>query len=119
MVVPAGSPTIVIDDRMSRSPAAATWSPSAQQGELGGLGIASVMVPAARMMVSAPAPAAQSGHTAASLLALMMASRMEQLPSVTRVSAVVVTTIVLPSAGTGTGTTTPATAAATTTRRRS
>src|SRR5687768_9302710 len=63
--------------------------------------MANVMVPAGRTMVSAAAPAAQSGHVAASLFALMRASRMEQLPSVARISLVVVTVIVFASAGAG------------------
>jgi hypothetical protein len=92
---------MVMDERMSRSPLAACWSESRQQGELVGLGIAKVIVPAGSTIVSAPEPAAQSGHVAASLFALMMASRMEHWPSVTSVSAVVVTTIVAASEGSG------------------
>jgi len=69
-------------------------------------------------MVSAPDPAAQSGHVAASLFALMMASRIEQLPSVTSVSLVVVTVIVLATAGLAAGPASPATAVAATKRRR-
>src|SRR5207247_3100271 len=58
----------------------------------------------------------QSGHVAASLFALMIASRMEQLPFVIRVSAVVLTVIVFARAEAGNAK--PAASAATATRPR-
>src|SRR5690348_322156 len=68
------------------------------------------MVVAGSTIVSSPEPAAQSGQVAASLLALMMASRIEQLPSVTSASMLVVTTIVAADAALAAG---PAIAATT------
>jgi hypothetical protein len=79
--------TIVIEEVMSRSAQAACWSESRQQGDVTGLGIAKVIVPAGSMIVSAPEPAVQSGHVAASSFALMIASRMEHWLSVASVSA--------------------------------
>src|ERR1051326_4234766 len=85
-IVPAAFPLIVSESVMSRSPVAA----SASLRPL----IVSVIVPAGRLITSAPDPAAQSDQVAALLFALMIASRSVQTPLFARESPVPVTVIV-------------------------
>src|SRR5437868_369259 len=87
---------MVTESRMSKSPVTAN---SSKVNELGVFGMLSVIVPAGRLMTSAPEPAAQSGQVAASVLALIMASRMVQMPLLLRVSPKPLTLIVFACAG--------------------
>src|SRR5438105_11677802 len=85
-VVPAALPLIVTESRTSMSPVA-------ERSSLRPL-INNVIVPAGRLITSAPEPAAQSVHVAALLFALMTASRSVQTPLLPRESPVPVTVIV-------------------------
>src|SRR5215472_2179357 len=91
IVVPAGSPFIVTESKMSRSPVAGLSSSKPE------LCIVKVIVPGGRLIISAPDPAAQSLNVATLLLALMIAlRRVQPVPSpLVAESAVLVTVMVL------------------------
>src|SRR5262245_31344949 len=91
IVVPAALPLIVIGLVTSRSPVKERFS---SVNELGEFGIVRLMVPAGRTIVSVPDPAEQSTQVAASLFALIIASRIEHAPLLESVSSREITVIV-------------------------